>query len=246
MKKIKQLGELPHWFGIERYQNCHEYRAADWLGQLWLRWEAMCDLDQADRLRAQPGTDLGAIEQAQSSAQQMLELIAEDPAPAPGEAVKPLSDPVRGLRWDDLAYLPAHEMRPDNPRPVGQLATGFDTVYLAGIDLNAPNSVLIEAFRRWLAQTRASQRKRGKPPKRQRPEYRRWADWGLLPYLDLRLWERITGSQLTHATMAEAVCGTPNEQHIHRRLKAVAEHLPKHLETLRGLSAAENPEKLRP
>lgn len=246
MKKIKRLEGLPRWFDIARYQNCREYRAADWLGQLWLRWEAMCDLDQADRLRAQPGTDLSAIEQAQSSAQQMLELIIEDPAPAPGEAVKPLSDPVRALRWDDLAYLPAHEMRPDNSRPVGQISTSFDSICLIGVDLNAPDRVLTEAFRQWLAQARASQREQGEQSKRQRPEYRRWADRGLLAYLDLQLWERVTGNRLTHATMAEAVLGVPDEQLIHRQPKPLAERLPELLETLRCLSAAENPEKLRP
>lgn len=225
--KIRRTDQLPRWFDLSRYERCRQYRADDWRTALWLRNEALT------------GTT--------AQREWLLDVIAENPAQPPTSNVRPLCGPVRLLKWDDLDYLPRDQMRPDNPTPIGSLRTGFDVVFLAGIDLSATDSVLREAFNHFLKKARVVERQQGKTPKRERLPYESWAYWGLLPYLDLTIWESVTGNQITKTLMAEAVFSGEgaNEQHIYRRLKPLADRLSELMDTLRGQATTElgNPEK---
>lgn len=224
--RIRHRDQLPPWFDRTQYERCRQYRAADWRQALWLRHQALnCTPENKSWL---------------------LDVIAENPAP-PTSNVRPLCGPVRLLRWDDLDYLPRDQMRADNPTPVGSLRTGFDAVFLAGIDLSATDTVLMAAFSHFLKEARAVERQQGKTPKRERLAYESWAYWGFLPYLDLTIWESITGHQITKTLMAEAVFSGDGagEQHIYKRLKPLADRLEELMDTLRGQAAIESgsPEK---
>jgi len=65
------------------------------------------------------------------------------------------------------------------------------------VDLKATDAVLREAFDLWLKEARSDER--------QRINYTRWRVYGLLPYLDLYIWERETDNRLTSSLMAESV-----------------------------------------
>lgn len=72
------------------------------------------------------------------------------------------------------------------------------------VDLRATDSVLVSAFTDWLKASRAT-RPHDTKSKRERPAYKDWAAYGLLPYLDLLIWQKETGNQITHKLMAQAV-----------------------------------------
>ncbi len=71
------------------------------------------------------------------------------------------------------------------------------------IDTRATNSVIKEAFSKWLTEFR-----RDYPPeksKRNKPDYEEWTDYGILPYLDLHIWAFEKEVEITDEVMAEAV-----------------------------------------
>lgn len=73
------------------------------------------------------------------------------------------------------------------------------------VDLSATDAVLIEAFKLWLKEVR----EQTTTHKRERPAYLSWARYGLLPYLDLSIWMKLTNKSIPHELMARAV-GYPN------------------------------------
>lgn len=111
------------------------------------------------------------------------------------------------------------------------------------IDLNAPNTVLREAFEEFLKKIRADQSKPSKPL------YYRWAEYGVLPYLDLLIWSRETGNNISQNAMAEFVTpGKANKdgrsvENFRTTTKKHAEDMMRDLSRLESLAAVEEAAK---
>lgn len=135
----------------------------------------------------------------------------------------PLTTPVRSLRFADLAERVLRDRsQPDTARiwnetmsfdgvesrelraPIGTIATLFDTGHPVMVDLQASDQDLIGAFKAWLKEARASENAET-PSKRERPNYRKWAEYELLAYLDLKIWSVQTGASITFETMTVAL-----------------------------------------
>lgn len=73
--------------------------------------------------------------------------------------------------------------------------------YAAYIDLNASDTALKSAFNIWLTNIRKIT-----PPQEKRPTlYKNWARFGLLPYLDLKIWEMECGVSITGNLMSASI-----------------------------------------
>lgn len=67
------------------------------------------------------------------------------------------------------------------------------------IDMRATDAVLRKSFDTWLKNVRGNQ------IRRKEPAYKHWARYGLLPYLDLKIWEVETGHHIPGRVMSEAI-----------------------------------------
>jgi len=78
----------------------------------------------------------------------------------------------------------------------------LDTVV---VDLNFPDKILIENFKQYLASRREeSKTEHLSKPNRQQDFYD-WTRFGVLPYLDLKLWEMETGNKIPLRVLADAI-----------------------------------------
>lgn len=78
----------------------------------------------------------------------------------------------------------------------------LDTVV---IDLNFPDKILIENFKQYLAARREESKTEylSKPNRQQ--DFYDWIRFGVLPYLDLKLWEIETGDKIPLRVLADAI-----------------------------------------
>nr|WP_302850354.1 DUF6387 family protein [Pseudomonas aromaticivorans] len=103
------------------------------------------------------------------------------------------------------------------------------------VNLQANDSVLMAAFAAWLKDARIKH----PTAKRERPAYWSWAAYGLLPYLDLLIWAKETGSQIPHHVMAEAVGYRKGGDSFRKTVPKLATELMHNLGELEALAAIE-------
>lgn len=118
--------------------------------------------------------------------------------------------------------------------PVGAVAGGFETIK---VDLQASDFVLKEAFANWLKEARAQQKY--SVSRRERPAYKDWGRYGLLPYLDLLIWAKETGNQIPYNIMAQAVGYIRGGDSFRKTVPQLADSLMRNLNGLAALAAIE-------
>ncbi len=98
---------------------------------------------------------------------------------------------------------------------------GHDCVY---VDLTVPDKILIQQFTDYLRQVRKRYPdiKSANPYKA--PEYKKWVEYGLLPYLDLKLWEIENNVSIPYRVLADAMFpdGNMGEEMIRKTTKKIA------------------------
>lgn len=116
------------------------------------------------------------------------------------------------------------------------------------VDLGATDSALKKSFDSWLAQARAELPADVRKPAN--PIYSKWARYGLLPYLDLRLWEEGTGNKIPDRVMSRAISRNEHyemgEENIRKTLAPLANRLMKDLSALQALAAIEAADRAAP
>ncbi|NMZ58306.1 DUF6387 family protein [Pseudomonas nitroreducens] len=92
----------------------------------------------------------------------------------------------------------------NTPLTLGTFLNPTPHLGVAGVNLNLPDSVLIESFSKWLLEMRKAQ---GQSTERRyyRPNFQRWARSGVLPYLDLKVWAQEIGAHIPDRVMAAAI-----------------------------------------
>jgi hypothetical protein len=115
------------------------------------------------------------------------------------------------------------------------------------VNLDTSNADLKLAFSAWLKEARADQQSAAK---RNKPSYNRWARYGLLPYLDLRIWEMETGNEIPDRVVCRAISDVKNsdagEENIRKTLTPLAAELMRDLSALQALAAIETSGKSKP
>lgn len=125
----------------------------------------------------------------------------------------------------------------------------------AGVDVNVrvnmllPDSVLIDRFKQMLQSVRNEmQRTRfGGLPNWRKPDFASWIRFGVLPFLDLLLWQRETGMSIPNRVMADAIYapGEGGEEVVRKTTSKLADELMsrRYLEALCALAAYEISER---
>lgn len=104
------------------------------------------------------------------------------------------------------------------------------------VDLSVTDSVLKKAFAAWLEEARDEQ---SCGPKGKNKMYERWVRYGLLPYLDLWIWELMTGNRIKRAVMADAVGYVKGDSSFNNTVVPLATGLMRDLSELTALAAVE-------
>ncbi|WKN20642.1 DUF6387 family protein [Azotobacter vinelandii] len=106
------------------------------------------------------------------------------------------------------------------------------------VDLNSPDTVLLERFAAWLKDARA--RQPAGVPKRIKLLYNRWARYGLLSYLDLLIWSIETGIHIPDRVMSAAISRhDAGEANLRKTIAPLAAELMRDLSELQALAAVE-------
>ncbi len=112
------------------------------------------------------------------------------------------------------------------------------------VNMLLPDKVLIEQFKQLLQQNRNQLTRVGCVIENtEKPNFSAWCEHGVLPYLDLQMWQRETGMKIPNRVMADAIFppGEGGEEKIRKTTKELAVNLltRNHLETLAALAAQE-------
>ena len=112
---------------------------------------------------------------------------------------------------------------------------------VVSVDLSATDSVLVEAFEMWLKKTRAKELHAGyELKKRNRPTYKDWGRYGLLPYLDLLIWAEEMGNHIPQRVFSAAVSSYDRGESAFNKVVApLAKALMTDLSELQALASAE-------
>lgn len=226
MAKISCIKDLPDWFKLEKYSQCDSFNATDWAGNLNARAVALgyvstrCSSD--DRQNYPPRILLGFAENYEL---RMLEDMRRLPNYLIPSSRSGYESPVRSLTHVDIAIAARLAINggsqrdnelwrrtmaavnetdwPHEPSDYSILDTALRTLgHDLTVDLRANDSVLIKAFTTWLKNARSQMQIASN---RERPAYKDWSRYGLLPYLDLLIWSKETARLIPHRVMAEAV-----------------------------------------
>lgn len=111
------------------------------------------------------------------------------------------------------------------------------------IDLGATDAVLIASFEAWLKEVRAQQ---PEISKRNRPAYKDWTRYGLLPYLDLLIWSKENKRHIPRRIFSAAVSRyDKGESAFSKTVVPLAASLMKNLSELKALAVYEALNKKR-
>ena len=107
------------------------------------------------------------------------------------------------------------------------------------VALDASNADIKRAFSAWLDEARAKQ---AAAIKRNKPHYDRWENYGLLPYIDLHIWEMETENSIPDRVLSSALIRNwhdKGEGHIRKTLAPLAKDLMRDLSALQALASIE-------
>ena len=263
MAKIDRVEDLPDWFDIKKYENCENYRAAEWYSELSKR-KLLFEVHQTYSALPQWMYELRAALDGEFCISTRTE-----PAPPPSRLFgEQFCDPVSGVCVFDLA-MQAHrdEMAKREglcsadqvnrwaaidgrlpikdcielsklPIEIGSYGTSVPPSSVIQVNLGASDQVLKIAFANWLKTARASQT--APLPKRVKSLYDRWSRYGLLPYLDLLIWSMETRNHIPDRVMSAAISRyDAGEANLRKTVAPLAAELMKDLSELGALSAIE-------
>lgn len=256
--KIKSTADLPEFFDLAKYEGCKDFGPVEWYACIAERASVVRVVEslvpgepsnigaKLARMRARP---LGAITRQRDIISSLR------PRPAVRLATWPdleraarldlFNDAEQSSAWRALGDVIRSAEGGDKAEPalgpvmISGLLDHESDAALAIIDLSVPNAVAEAAFKKCLAKARATQ----KVATRNRPAVDRWADYKLLPYLDLQIWCMETGAWIPETVITDAIRPFKNDpDHIGDTVAPLARALMTDISPLRAL-ASENLEE---
>ena len=90
-----------------------------------------------------------------------------------------------------------------------------------------PDKILIQQFEDYLKHVRQKYPFVKEGNKYKYPEYQKWVDYSVLPYLDLKLWAEEEGCSIPYRVMADAIFpdGDKGEEMVRKTTKKIADML---------------------
>ncbi|MGE6660965.1 DUF6387 family protein [Pseudomonas sp. NPDC077408] len=216
--KVNSVADLPEWFSLEKYRGCAEFGPVEWWACLKERKGVVnivpyLPLGEPAHTREVLARMRAAPLQAARRTVDIINTLASRPAvrSATWEAMARtarldrLRDNEQAVKWDALGR--AFTQNEDGEQPTGDIMVPAwldeGTAAVAIVDLSATDKTLKAAFSAWLEKAREIT-----PPTaatRNRPAVDRWAEYGLLPYIDLQIWCEETDSHIPEHVMRDAI-----------------------------------------
>lgn len=244
MAKVRGKEDLPEWFNLNEYQGCKSFIAIDWMTALDKR-RLLLELIETEDI---------------AGATKLAESIREDPTDCfrldsdlPENPVKPLTFskisskagislltgfafPERAEKWGKTleAIATGHWL---SHTDTAEIDDPSDTSRCLVVNLDATDSVLKEAFAEWLESVRLQSKI---DSKRELPAYQKWHRYGLLPYLDLLCWQKLTGNNIPYDLMSRAVGYAKGGDSFRKIVPPLCKKLPQLIAELEALAAIEN------
>jgi hypothetical protein len=236
MAKIKHDENFPHWFDLTRYYPAKSFTAAEWYRQLAVRqylWRLTAISLEPFRSTAAPQIQLLGENplEAADELQRYVKLTTHELTPEKLAArpfthtdlalFLPLIDPINfsGEKANDPIFLPDFYKHGNDPKDV-----------LMRLDLTRPIAEVLAAIEAQMNRLGAPIVQQ--PRKKSKPFYERWSRYGLLAYLDLKLWGRVTGKQIPRRLLADALAPLGIDEDRIRTVAVLAKNLMNDLSTL--------------
>jgi len=73
------------------------------------------------------------------------------------------------------------------------------------VNLDLPDSVLLESFKQWLVMARSETHTTKISKQYRKPDFESWARMGVLPWFDLTIWAKESGTSIPNRVMADAI-----------------------------------------
>lgn len=192
MVKIKRTKDLPEWFDLEKYRACKSFSAVEWYARLRERKHVAAMLfDESYAAMMQEIVD------PDGSTERFKRALREFSAPMlAAMRAAPLAEVFSTkLALSELSHsVPIRSADKVSPGEIPH----FSPVM---IDLRASDAALKDAFSAWLTKARSAQPQIAKP----KALYDRWADYGVLPYLDLSIWAWEVDAHIPDRVMSAAI-----------------------------------------
>lgn len=266
MAKIDRVEDLPEWFSLEYYRGTESFGAIEWYEQIAQRRGLMTLLgyrsDEPSRARKAAAIFARFAEKIRGVA------IREAKIPGFfGEAglYHNLATGFRSVESLTLNHLLGHARfskggnltepidwwassldQPGNDKAMSKplfladfLSIDRERFAAVRIDLDAPDAIILESFTLQLAEMRAL---KGQPYEKKfyRPNFQRWARYGILPYIDLLIWAKETESHIPDRVMSAAISVyDAGESNIRKTIAPLAESLIADASELRALAEIE-------
>lgn len=113
-------------------------------------------------------------------------------------------------------------------KPIDAISSVYGYAINVQVDLGIPDKVLIEQFRMLLEARRKPLFDAGieLAPNR-RASFTDWISFGVLPFIDLKIWERETGTKIPNRVMADAIfpAGVGGEEVVRKTTSKIADEL---------------------
>lgn len=149
-------------------------------------------------------------------------------------------------RWsviaDQEAYYGMNEDIVDMPIAMEFYSENRKSAAVIQVDLGATKKVLIKAFAAWLNEAKAPESALGAKSTtgKNNTLYQNWARYGLLPYLDLKMWMMETGNQIPHQVLLNGIARYPiSESNFAKSAIAAATRLMADLTQIKAMAAME-------
>lgn len=234
-QRIKNKSELPAWFSLEKYQLSEALDAAGWYVQLSIRERCLSHIFQGDDIseilhliRDAPVIDVTkhnllsfhfhsgmfyeqpVIEQSMHGVHSLtvhelymaginIEESKRAQAKAFFDEIFCVSDSPREapqINGEEMAFL---------YEPVHRVSSNPSDNALLGINLLLPDKELIEQFKTSLPVLRKECGAALFSAKWRKPNFSEWVRLGVLPYLDLLIFEKETGAEILYKVLEEAI-----------------------------------------
>lgn len=260
--KIRSVDQLPEWFSLKKYAECASFGALEW-------YECL-----SERVSAIHVTSV-LVPGEPSAYRGRLENIRENPLEAARRGINASRPAVRLLTCEDLrrtAWLDkivggdqvkvweeisaaiavsdeaanniSHKKEPNlSTLMISDFRYHEAPSTAVVLSLNATDAAIIAGVKQLLKQRTVKKKSKTK----KRPAIGRWAEYGLLPYFDLRTWGVEMDIHIPERVMAEAIWpDDPNPDRIGDTVAKIANGLIDDLSPLSALAAQEAQKLSRP
>jgi hypothetical protein len=212
---------IPSWFDLDNYSGLKELGALQWFNLIVLRCYLLGELERPedppgtrdDLRRAIDEICLDPLNDHQSDQSYPDDLYWAwycahsfhwlDPS---GVNLLTHRDFLEIAEWEETQRRESPSSSPivDLDSPISCDNWLGEAVQLMSVDLNSPDSVLIEQFKKNLSELRTVIQ-RPRSVESVSPPFEAWINHGVLPFLDLKLWGNAHGKWISNPRLARAI-----------------------------------------